>query len=630
MTTFNLSILVKVVDRAASPLRGLARLAGGVSRGFGAIGRALGRVVGGPGLDRLTRSATAAAAAVKGVGGALGQIAAQGAVAGAAVAGLFYGFKRTFFDTAADFETLGVMLKTVEGTAEGAQRATTWITDFAQRTPLELDGVTSAYIKLKNFGIDPTQGALETLVNQNAKMGGGSAELEGLILAVGQAWTKQKLQGEEALQLIERGVPVWEMLAKAMGKSTPEIMKLSEQGRLGRKEIKLLMEQIALSAAGAADDQSHTARGILSNLSDYWTKFVNLVMKVGAFDWIKGRLQRLLDLIQTMEADGRLLAWAKRIGAALVDAFGAIERFLFGYERAIGGDGGELEHVAGLVEQLGDAFQTAAEWVTPFIERFGAGRIVLAAVAAVIGGPLIAALATLAAALFALGAAALAAFGWIVIPIAAIAGLAWLIIRNWDSIASFFEGLWGDIVAAFRGALQWLADSLAPAFNAIASTIRAAWDGMAAWFSSLWDGIIGRFRSAVDQVKAIWSEVSGFFGTVADFVGGGNGPVMSEGETAQLINDGQRAREALNGPDYIPGERPGAAAARKLLGAGRPVTGAAAALGAQGAPTGAQRVETKTEVVITGRNLPPGITVQPGRSSADDTRLDLGYSMVTP
>ncbi|MNC70662.1 hypothetical protein D3C75_1214970 [compost metagenome] len=68
------------------------------------------------------------------------------------------------------------------------------------------------FVRLKAFGIDPMNGAMQGMVDQAFKLGGGFEEVQGISLALGQAWAKQKLQGEESLQLIERGVPVWQLL----------------------------------------------------------------------------------------------------------------------------------------------------------------------------------------------------------------------------------------------------------------------------------------------------------------------------------------------------------------------------------------------------------------------------------
>ncbi|WP_134984332.1 tape measure protein, partial [Aeromonas hydrophila] len=79
---------------------------------------------------------------------------------------------------------------------------------------------------------------------------GGFEEVQGISLALGQAWAKQKLQGEEILQLIERGVPVWQMLEQVTGKNTAELQKLSEAGKLGRETISALMNEISIQSRG--------------------------------------------------------------------------------------------------------------------------------------------------------------------------------------------------------------------------------------------------------------------------------------------------------------------------------------------------------------------------------------------
>lgn len=76
-------------------------------------------------------------------------------------------------------------------------------------------------------------------------------------MALGQAWAKQKLQGEEILQLVERGVPVWDMLAKATGKNTVELQALSSAGRWPRRNHKALMDEIAASTKALPRPDEH-------------------------------------------------------------------------------------------------------------------------------------------------------------------------------------------------------------------------------------------------------------------------------------------------------------------------------------------------------------------------------------
>jgi len=120
----------------------------------------------------------------------------------------------SIIEAGADLETLELQIKQLYDTAEEGTAAFDWVQQFAKQNPTF--DVTKAFVKLKVFGVDPVTGALQSLVDQTSKLGGDQQVLEGLILAVGQAWSKQKLQGEEILQLVERGVPVWDLLAKRL------------------------------------------------------------------------------------------------------------------------------------------------------------------------------------------------------------------------------------------------------------------------------------------------------------------------------------------------------------------------------------------------------------------------------
>ena len=264
--------------------------------------------------------------AVRGIGGLTGQLAALG--------GTYLGIHTVkdaisgILETGAKFEQLDTQINTLMGSIEEGEKATAWIKDFATKTPTDLEGVTSGFVKLKAFGIDPMNGSYQAIIDQTSKLGFSQDKMEGVILAVGQAWTKQKLQGEEALQLIERGVPVWDLLSKATGKTAVELQKLATKGELGRKEIALLIEEMGKAAKGAAAAQMDTWDGMISNLSDSWTGFVNLIAEAGVFDYAKEQLQALLDLSKEMAEDGRLMAYAKQISDTLVNAADNVKSYL--------------------------------------------------------------------------------------------------------------------------------------------------------------------------------------------------------------------------------------------------------------------------------------------------------------
>jgi tape measure domain-containing protein len=293
----------------------------------------------GAGISRVGEASVAASA----------RIARWATGAAAATAAMGFGFNRLFLSTAASFEKYRLQLESLEGSSAKAATSMRWVEKFAATTPFEIDGVMQSFVKLRAFGMDPMNGTMQAIADQTAKLGGGQMEMEGVVLALGQAWTKQKLQGEEALQLIERGVPVWDLLSKATGKTTAELQKMSEKGQLGRTAISLLIEEMGKSSGGAAAKQMTSWNGMISNLKDGWQRFANSVANAGMFDALKGRLASVLATIERMSADGSLAKLAKQVSDGVITA---------------------LNIIVGLGKGIATVFRLVAAVIKPVVQMF--------------------------------------------------------------------------------------------------------------------------------------------------------------------------------------------------------------------------------------------------------------------
>ncbi|RLV61006.1 phage tail protein [Parashewanella curva] len=203
--------------------------------------------------------------------------------------------------------------------AEG-ERATAWIKEFANDTGSKLDTIKEAFVRLKAFGLDPMQGSLQSLVDYNTKLGGSQEKLEGIILAVGQAWAKQKLQGEEILQLVDRGVPVWDLLEKVTGKNVVQLQKLSEQGQLGRETIKLLFDEMGRQAKGQASKSLDRLSGQVNVLINKWQDFQEKIAESGALDVAIEALKELNAKFDELNQNGKI----KQAAQDISDFFSAI------------------------------------------------------------------------------------------------------------------------------------------------------------------------------------------------------------------------------------------------------------------------------------------------------------------
>lgn len=476
MSDLNVSLILKFVDKATAPAR--------------AALKALDRF----GLSSFTAHAERIRKGTQAMAGEF-QRWTRLVKGGTAVLGA-YGLSMTaiglaFIRPAAQFERFQVQLTTLEGSADGAKRAMSWIEDFATRTPLELEQTVAAYAKLKAFGIDPTNGALQAAVDTMAATGGGADQLDGIVLALGQSWTKQKLQGEEAMQLLERGVPVWDLLGKKLGKTTAEVQEMATKGKLGRKEISLLIEALGEANKGASDNMSKTWDGIISNLMDYWTKFQRMVMGSGVFDFLKGRLQDLLTLLNQMAADGRLQVWADRVAEAILK--GLNMTWTFGQ---------------GVVS----TWQTMMPWVQGAVDLFGGFKNVLMLIIGL----------NFARSLWVIAAA----FGPVGIAIAAVATAGVLIYQNWDKIVAYFK----DVIERLKAWFASLKQSIGEAFTAVIDRLAQIFDPQV-WFQkgvaviqALWDGMKSLVSQMVEWVK---SKIAGIIPDMPDWLKGHKSDVVA-------------------------------------------------------------------------------------------------------
>ncbi len=233
----------------------------------------------------------------------------------AAGAGL-YAIKRAIegvLTTGDQFERLGVQMEAISGSSGEAEKAMQWIKDFTRNTPFQLEEVSEAFVRLKAFGLDPTDGSMQAIIDQASKLGGGMERLNGIPLGLGKAWAKQKLQGEEILMLLERGVPVWDLLEKVTGKNVQELQKLSSAGKLGRDAIKGLIQEIGKSSEGAAAKNMSLLSGYVSNLKDSWQQFQDEVAKSGALKYAKETLAGIAAQIERMSKNGQLSELAKKV-----------------------------------------------------------------------------------------------------------------------------------------------------------------------------------------------------------------------------------------------------------------------------------------------------------------------------
>lgn len=204
------------------------------------------------------------------------------------------------------FEQLELRLVSLRGSASAAEQDFEWIKTFAKETPLELQNVTKAFSSLVAFGLEPTDGTMQAIVDMASKVGPPMESLDTIVRSLGKSWSKGKLQSEEAIMMLERGVPIWKLLSQTLEMTEAEVQKLSEQGLIGRSAIKALILEMGAESTGAAQIQMETLTGKVSNLKDIWVEALNEIGSGGASDAAKETISELIGLLGDLKEKGTL------------------------------------------------------------------------------------------------------------------------------------------------------------------------------------------------------------------------------------------------------------------------------------------------------------------------------------
>lgn len=220
-----------------------------------------------------------------------------------AVAGIGFGVvAKDILDTNRQMEMLRASLTSVTGSIESGKDAFKFVQEFAVATPFEVEDLTKAFISLKNFGIEPTANVMQSISDQAAKLGGSTETLNSIVLQLGQAYAKGKLQQEDMVILAERGVPIYDLLSKTLGKTVAEVQQMGTKGQLTRDVIDQLIKKMGEMSSGSSVRAMETLTGSISNLSDAWKNFEDTLMQDKSEGLIKSIINNIASAINGASA----------------------------------------------------------------------------------------------------------------------------------------------------------------------------------------------------------------------------------------------------------------------------------------------------------------------------------------
>lgn len=194
---------------------------------------------------------------------------------GKAVRGLVAGFtaiqalKFVIFKTA-ELERQTKSLEVLTGSLGNARNIIKELQQFGAVTPFTSSELIETAKRLKAFGFE-TEQVVDVTKRLADVAGATGADLGGIATAFGQIQAKGRLQGEELLQLQERGVSLQDELQKMYGLTADEFRKALEGGRISADAVNIALQNITDTGgkyANGAIAQSETLAGKFSTLVD--------------------------------------------------------------------------------------------------------------------------------------------------------------------------------------------------------------------------------------------------------------------------------------------------------------------------------------------------------------------------
>lgn len=230
---------------------------------------------------------------------------------------------------AAQMEQAEIAFGTLLGSGEKAKEFLDDLATFAARTPFDLPGLRQSSRMLLAFGFQAEEiiPMMTAVGDSVAALGGGTFEIQRVVRALGQMQAKGRVSSQEMMQLAELGVPAWEMLAKEIGVSVPEAMKLAEQGAIdGMTGVNALVTAMGQRFEGAMDDQSKSILGMWSTIMDNLNITAAhtgnaLIEAFDISDHMQNAIEALDELRITMEAFAKVVE-ERGIAAAFTELFG--------------------------------------------------------------------------------------------------------------------------------------------------------------------------------------------------------------------------------------------------------------------------------------------------------------------
>lgn len=204
-----------------------------------------------------------------------------------------------------------------------------------------------------------------------------------------------RLNAGDMNQLVNQGINAWPILAKSMGLTVAQVRELSEQGKIGTKEIEAFWDALAKGAKGSTAAIGKTLGGQISTLKDTFngvlrdlgaalTPFAQVIVPQitaatkGLGDRIMASIPGWIDALATLGQNllvmgANLLSGLKSVTVGFLTGISTLQSALGEGLTAFGGFANQLAGMAALFGPAGLAMASSLRDIGTGLETAGAG-----------------------------------------------------------------------------------------------------------------------------------------------------------------------------------------------------------------------------------------------------------------
>lgn len=191
-------------------------------------------------------------------------------VAGAFTLGAITSFGKKALEASANMEVFKKGLSFTLGSEGEADKLIASMQQIGEASAYDTTQLLPLARQWVNIGnsADEASSKMKKIVDLGSAYGMQTEQIQAANLALTQMSMAGKIGAQDMMQLINAGVPAWQLLADKMGLSVAQVRELSQQGALGEEAINTLWDAITEKTQGAADTMGNTLMAKFSNMQE--------------------------------------------------------------------------------------------------------------------------------------------------------------------------------------------------------------------------------------------------------------------------------------------------------------------------------------------------------------------------